>query len=203
MEHPSQSTPRPSQLLACPYSPSLARSVRDAVAARIKAVKATSPRFSPTLAIVQAGARPDSATYIRMKSKAAEEVGIQFKHVTLPAEATVERVVDTVKSLNADVSISGILVQLPLGDHVTPEGERQVTEAIDPEKDVDGSVHKVPAQSPLNSFLSQKFPCLQHWPFIFQGVETPLLSLHSIRSHPSPRIHWRRVVWGSCCRSWA
>lgn len=73
-----------------------------------------------------------------MKAKAAEEVGIKFKHITLSAETTVEGVVEIVKRLNDDAQISGILVQLPLGDHVSPEGERQVTEAVSPEKDVDG-----------------------------------------------------------------
>lgn len=75
-----------------------------------------------------------------MKSKAAEEVGIKFKHVTVPAETSVEEVVDLVKKLNQDDQISGILVQLPLGDHVGAEGERTVTEAVSPEKDVDGCV---------------------------------------------------------------
>lgn len=75
-----------------------------------------------------------------MKAKAAEEVGIKFKHVNLPADALVEDVVQTVKTLNEDESISGILVQLPLGPHVTSDAERIVTEAVSPEKDVDGCV---------------------------------------------------------------
>ncbi len=75
-----------------------------------------------------------------MKAKAAGEVGIKFKHVALPAEATVDEVVEAIKHLNDDESVSGILVQLPLGEHVSPEGERLVTEAVSPEKDVDGCV---------------------------------------------------------------
>ncbi|EEB91105.1 hypothetical protein MPER_10594 [Moniliophthora perniciosa FA553] len=73
-----------------------------------------------------------------MKAKAAEEVGIKYRHVALPAEASVEEIIDVVKNLNDDDTVSGVLVQLPLGDHVTPEGERLVTEAVSPEKDVDG-----------------------------------------------------------------
>jgi len=87
---------------------------------------------------MQAGARPDSSVYVRMKGKAAIEVGIKYTHVQLPADAKVEQVIKEVQRLNADDGVSGILVQLPLGDHVDPEGERQVTEAISPEKDVDG-----------------------------------------------------------------
>ena len=73
-----------------------------------------------------------------MKAKAAEEVGIKFKHITLPAEASVEEVIHQVHKLNDDQSISGVLVQLPLGPHIGPEGERLVTEAVSPHKDVDG-----------------------------------------------------------------
>ncbi|KAK7014860.1 FTHFS-domain-containing protein [Favolaschia claudopus] len=116
----------------------VAKSVREDVAARISSFKAKYPRFQPQLAIVQAGERPDSTTYVRMKAKAAEEVGIEFHHVALPAASTVEEVIATVKQLNDNENVSGILVQLPLGDHVTPEGERLVTEAVSPEKDIDG-----------------------------------------------------------------
>ena len=116
------------------------RSIRDDVAARITSLKSRYPRFAPQLAIIQAGERPDSTVYVRMKSKAAEEVGIKYTHIGLPATASVDDVVHAVKRLNDDDSISGILVQLPLGPHVNPEGERTVTEAVSPEKDVDGYV---------------------------------------------------------------
>lgn len=118
----------------------LPRSVRDGVAARITELKGQYPRFQPQLAIIQAGARPDSSVYVRMKHKAAEEVGMTFKHINLPAEAQVDEIVSIVKKLNDDESVSGILVQLPLGEHITAEGERMVTEAVSPEKDVDGYV---------------------------------------------------------------
>ncbi|EIW85187.1 FTHFS-domain-containing protein [Coniophora puteana RWD-64-598 SS2] len=116
----------------------VAKSIRESVAQRISALQSVSPSFKPQLAIVQAGARPDSATYVRMKAKACGEVGIQYKHVPLPAEATADQVVQVVRSLNADPSVSGILVQLPLGPHVSADGVRAVTEAVSPEKDVDG-----------------------------------------------------------------
>ena len=114
------------------------RSIRQDIAKQINSTRGTFPRFQPQLAIVQAGERPDSSVYVRMKLKAAQEVGIKFRHVTVPVESTAEEIVQIVKKLNADDSISGILVQLPLGDHVTSAGERLVTEAVSPEKDVDG-----------------------------------------------------------------
>ena len=114
------------------------RSLRQDIAKQIQLTQCTFPRFQPQLAIVQAGERPDSSVYVRMKSKAAQEVGIKFRHVTVPIESTAEEIVQIVKKLNADESINGILVQLPLGDQVTSVGERLVTEAVSPEKDVDG-----------------------------------------------------------------
>ena len=114
------------------------RSIRQDIAQQIKSIQTTFPRFHPQLAIVQAGERPDSSVYVRMKLKAAQEVGIKFKHVTIPIESTVEEIVQIVKKLNADETINGILVQLPLGGHVTSAGERLITEAVSPEKDVDG-----------------------------------------------------------------
>ena len=93
---------------------------------------------------MQAGERPDSSVYVRMKAKAADEVGVKFKHISLPKESSVERIVEIVKRLNDDEHISGILVQLPLGEHVGRDGERTVTEAISPEKDVDGCVSAAP-----------------------------------------------------------
>jgi methylenetetrahydrofolate dehydrogenase (NADP+) / methenyltetrahydrofolate cyclohydrolase / formyltetrahydrofolate synthetase len=142
-------------------------------------MQVTYPRFQPQLVIVQAGQRPDSTVYVKMKSKAAEEVGIKFRHVTLPAETDVQDIVDIVKKLNNEEQVSGILVQLPLGDHVTPEGERLVTEAISPEKDVDGRVLRI--LNPISNFtpridftrsisdicpLARLYPCLRHAPHL-------------------------------------
>ena len=116
------------------------RSIRDKVALRIKTLQERSPRFQPQLAIIQAGDRPDSSVYVRMKAKAAEEIGIKFRHINLPHDAEVAKVIDVIQQLNEDDSVSGILVQLPLGEHVTKEDERMVTEAVSCEKDVDGYV---------------------------------------------------------------
>ncbi|KAL5490517.1 ADE3_2 [Sanghuangporus weigelae] len=116
----------------------LAKSIRDTVAQKISSLKSIYPRFAPQLAIIQAGARQDSSICVRMKARAAAEVGIKVKHVNLPAETSVEEVVEQVRLLNEDDDVSGILVQLPLGERVGADGERKVTEAVSPEKDVDG-----------------------------------------------------------------
>lgn len=114
------------------------RSIRDDVARKIKAFQVQYPRFQPQLVVVQAGERQDSTTYIRMKTKAAEEVGIKFNHVKIPETATAEEIIQLVKKFSDDDAVSGVLVQLPLGPHVDDDGTRAVTEAISPEKDIDG-----------------------------------------------------------------
>lgn len=78
-----------------------------------------------------------------MKAKAAEQVGIKIRHIQVPSESSAEQIVRVVQELNADESVSGILVQLPLGDHITSAGERRVTEAVSPQKDVDGYVPRI------------------------------------------------------------
>lgn len=98
-----------------------------------------------------------------MKAKAAQEVGVSLNHITLPETATVEEIVSVVKKLNDDVSVSGVLVQLPLGPHVGPDDERIVTEAVSPEKDVDGLVvTPICDRSFYLTSLSAKFPRIQH-----------------------------------------
>lgn len=116
----------------------LAKSVRAAVAARVSELKSTVPAFDPHLVIVQVGQDSASSTYIRMKRLAAEECGFKFTHTHLPAGASEVDIVKAVTDLNEDPSVDGILVQLPLGDHIDADAERRVTEAVSPAKDVDG-----------------------------------------------------------------
>ncbi|KAJ3116098.1 tetrahydrofolate synthase [Physocladia obscura] len=96
---------------------------------------ATNGHFLPHLVIVQVGDREDSTIYVRMKQQAAEKAGIRFSIKKLPADIPQSTLLGLIESLNADPSLHGILVQLPL-----PKGfdERLVTESIDHRKDVDG-----------------------------------------------------------------
>lgn len=89
----------------------------------------------PGLGVVLVGDDPASASYVRMKTRACEEVGIEARDVGLPADTLEEEVLERVEALNADPAIHGILVQLPLPDHVD---EQVIMERIDPAKDVDG-----------------------------------------------------------------
>ena len=87
------------------------------------------------LATVLVGEDPASDIYIRLKHKAAGEVGMKAKDVRLASRTTEEELLEQVRELNADDAIDGMLVQLPLPDHID---EARVIRAIDPVKDVDG-----------------------------------------------------------------
>jgi methylenetetrahydrofolate dehydrogenase (NADP+) / methenyltetrahydrofolate cyclohydrolase len=87
------------------------------------------------LATVLVGDDPASDIYIRLKHKAAGEVGIDAKDIRLASQTTEDELLGQVAELNADESIDGLLVQLPLPDHID---EARVIRAIDPVKDVDG-----------------------------------------------------------------
>ena len=87
------------------------------------------------LATVLVGDDPASDIYIRLKHKAAGEVGINARDIRLASQTTEEELLEQVEQLNADDAIDGLLVQLPLPDHID---EPRVLRAIDPRKDVDG-----------------------------------------------------------------
>lgn len=90
---------------------------------------------TPGLAVVLVGERRDSATYVRMKKKACTEIGIRSVGIDLPAEITQAELIAKVNELNADPTINGILVQLPLPPHID---ENLVLACISADKDVDG-----------------------------------------------------------------
>ena len=101
--------------------------------ARIAALKERG--ITPGLAVVLVGEDPASQTYVRMKGRKCEELGMHSVTITLPADTPEEVLLGRIAELNADPAINGFLVQLPLPDHID---EDKVIEAIDPAKDVDG-----------------------------------------------------------------
>ena len=89
----------------------------------------------PGLATVLVGARKDSQTYVRMKKRACEEAGIRSFGHDLPADISQDELLEVVRDLNANPEVDGILVQLPLPDHIDDE---EILGAVSLEKDVDG-----------------------------------------------------------------
>ncbi|MBQ2682600.1 MAG: bifunctional methylenetetrahydrofolate dehydrogenase/methenyltetrahydrofolate cyclohydrolase FolD [Thermoguttaceae bacterium] len=90
--------------------------------------------IQPGLAVVLVGDDPASGVYVRNKETATIKAGMKSVMKRLPAETTTEELLALVGELNADTSIHGILVQLPLPRHID---ERRILDAIDPRKDVD------------------------------------------------------------------
>jgi methylenetetrahydrofolate dehydrogenase (NADP+)/methenyltetrahydrofolate cyclohydrolase len=90
---------------------------------------------TPGLATVLMSDDPASETYVSMKQKACEEIGIESFHHELSTDAPAEELFDVVDTLNGDPDVHGILVQMPVPDHVD---KQQVLRSIDPVKDVDG-----------------------------------------------------------------
>ncbi|KAH8330720.1 hypothetical protein KR067_006816, partial [Drosophila pandora] len=100
-------------------------------------VAAMAKGFAPGLRIVQVGGREDSNVYIRMKIKAATEIGIDAVHVQLPRSITELELLDKINDLNDDPRVHGIIVQMPLDSEASIDSHR-ITDAVSPEKDVDG-----------------------------------------------------------------
>lgn len=102
-----------------PSLKSFSRSIRENVSSRIQVLKSKYPRFQPQLVIIQAGERPDSSTYVWMKAKAAEEVGIKFRHIALPAEATgtPTAIIRLLESTGQPISAANEAVQATLSWH--------------------------------------------------------------------------------------
>ena len=90
---------------------------------------------SPGLAVVLVGEHPPSAAYVRSKVKATLEAGMESFEHRIPAETTQDDLIALVDRLNADPTVDGILVQLPLPKHIDEEA---VLTRVDPDKDVDG-----------------------------------------------------------------
>ena len=89
----------------------------------------------PGLVTVLVGEDPASELYVRMKGKAADKAGFMSRNMVLPPATTEEELLGVIAGLNADPEVHGILVQLPLPDHIA---EAAVIDAISPDKDVDG-----------------------------------------------------------------
>ena len=90
---------------------------------------------TPGLAVVLVGADPASAAYVNMKSKACKEAGIYSIAHEMPESISQENILEIIEMMNKNPNIDGILVQLPLPEHIDTTA---VLEAIDPTKDVDG-----------------------------------------------------------------
>ncbi len=111
----------------------IAQKIRSELVEEIKSLKEKG--VTPGLSVVLVGENPASEVYVRMKNKAAHEIGVYSEQHTLETSASEEELLELIDKLNTDDKIHGILVQLPLPDQIN---EKKVLNRILPEKDVDG-----------------------------------------------------------------
>lgn len=146
----------------------VAADIRAQVAKRVEELKAKG--VNPALSVILVGDNPASVSYVTGKQKALAEAGMIDKSIHLPESTSEQELLDLIAKLNADPSVHGILVQLPLPKHIN---EEKVTLAIDPKKDVDG-FHPV---NMGNLLIGKKgfLPCTPHGVLILlerAGVQT-------------------------------
>lgn len=146
----------------------IAADVRAQVAAKVAQLKEKG--ILPCLAVILVGENPASVSYVTGKRKALAEVGMADRSIQLPETTSEAELLDLIASLNADTSVHGILVQLPLPKHID---EDKIIMAIDPSKDVDG-FHPV---SVGNLMIGRPgfLPCTPHGIIVLlkkMGIET-------------------------------
>lgn len=146
----------------------VAADIRANVAKKVQELKEKG--VAPALSVILVGDNPASVSYVTGKQKALAEAGMVDKSIHLPESTSEQELLDLIDKLNADPSVHGILVQLPLPKHIN---EEKITLAIDPKKDVDG-FHPV---NMGNLLIGKKgfLPCTPHGVLILlerAGVQT-------------------------------
>jgi methylenetetrahydrofolate dehydrogenase (NADP+)/methenyltetrahydrofolate cyclohydrolase len=112
----------------------LSETIQAEIAESVRELKAQH-NLIPGLAVIMVGDNPASAIYVRNKSRACEKIGMYSESLALPAATAQAELLRHIQRLNQDPGIHGILVQLPLPDHIN---ENAVILSLDPAKDVDG-----------------------------------------------------------------
>lgn len=142
---------------------------------------------SPKLAVILVGKDPASITYVNMKIKACERVGMDFDLKTLQEDIAEAKLLSLIKDYNTDQNISGVLVQLPLPRHIDT---KIILEAIDPSKDVDGfhplNIGKLCTQK--ESFLPATpmgvMRLLEHYHIGIKGKDVAIIGASNIIGKP-------------------
>ena len=153
----------------------LSKKIKSDVANKIEHYRAQGKR-APGLAVILVGADPASQVYVGSKRKSCEEIGMISRSYDLPETTTEAELLQLIDILNADETIDGILVQLPLPEQIN---STSVIERINPEKDVDGF-------HPYNvGRLCQRIPTLRACtPYgimkLLENIEVDLHGLHAV-----------------------
>jgi len=155
---------------------------------------------TPGLATVLMSDDPASETYVSMKQRDCEEVGINGIHVGLDEDAPASELYDTIEELNADDDVHGILVQMPLVDQVDT---RRVLRSVDPAKDVDGfhpeNVGRLVAGNhrfkPCTPHGIQKL--FEHYDVETEGAEAVVVGRSDIVGKPMANLLVQKAPFGN------
>jgi methylenetetrahydrofolate dehydrogenase (NADP+)/methenyltetrahydrofolate cyclohydrolase len=158
----------------------------------------------PGLAVVLVGEDPASAVYVKNKNKTCETMGFQSFSHTLAADTKETELLKLIADLNANPEVNGILVQLPLPDHIN---EQKVVEAVDPKKDVDG-FHPVNVGT-LTSGGDALVPCtpagiiemLDFYKIDIEGKHAVILGRSNIVGKPIASLLLKRHATVTICHS--
>lgn len=168
---------------------SIRREIREAVALNFE-----SGLRKPHLAAILVGNNPASSIYVRAKVKDCAEVGYESSEILLEETVAETKLLEIINGLNQDSTVDGIIVQLPLPEHIN---EQRVIEAIDPDKDVDGF-------HPVNiGRMCKHIPCLlpatpygvlelmQRYGIDGKGLECTIVGRSHIVGSPMSILMWR------------
>lgn len=152
---------------------------------------------TPHLAIILVGNNPASVTYVRQKEINAEKMGAKSTILKLNPEITQKELLSTIEQLNNDNNIHGIIVQQPLPKQIN---EREVVEAVDPKKDIDGLHSKSPFPMPLAvavmEILKQIFIRLESKQGVAEAEGLPTARTRSQRSKTSGALAGGKLLTG-------
>jgi methylenetetrahydrofolate dehydrogenase (NADP+) / methenyltetrahydrofolate cyclohydrolase len=177
--------------------------VRARVAEEVAAYEAERGR-TPMLVTVIVGDDPASEIYVRSKHRACEEAGIRSAHHGLPAETRENELLELVAELGLDPDVDGILVQLPVPDHIDPD---RVVAAIDPAKDVDGLTpvnagllaHGMPGLVPCTP--AGVIELLRHEEVDLEGAEAVVVGRSKLVGVPVARLLLQANATVTMCHS--
>ncbi|MFP4006253.1 MAG: bifunctional 5,10-methylenetetrahydrofolate dehydrogenase/5,10-methenyltetrahydrofolate cyclohydrolase [Candidatus Hadarchaeia archaeon] len=181
----------------------LAKKIRKNLRKRLKETE-----IRPRLATVLIGENPASQKYVELKERDCKEIGIEFKTHHVPSEANQKDVEELISDLNEDENFDGILVQLPLPEHLE---EKEVIEKIAPEKDVDGltSYNIGRLWADRYDFARDMLPCtpkgvvrlLEEYSIEIAGKEAAIVNRSNLVGKPIAKLLLDRNATVSICHS--
>ncbi|WP_078394032.1 bifunctional 5,10-methylenetetrahydrofolate dehydrogenase/5,10-methenyltetrahydrofolate cyclohydrolase [Shouchella patagoniensis] len=180
----------------------VSKSIKEQLALQVETLKEKG--VTPCLATILVGEDPASATYVRMKGNACRRLGIESKKIELPIDTTTEQLLKTIRELNEDKAIHGILLQHPVPEQID---ERAAFDEIAIEKDVDGVTTLGFAQ---NAFGFANYPSctpaaimaiLDHYDLPIEGKHAVVVGRSPILGKPVSQMLLNRNATVTTCHS--